>query len=214
MSDELNKRLAEREETFKSESPAEYEILQQSIVMLEKGGAAPGLSIGDLAPDFTLTDALGKPMSLMEAVRNGPVILTFYRGGWCPYCSLQLRAYNEMLPQFRELGASLIAVSPQSPDNALSQHEKEGLDFVVASDTDSRVAEQYRVLYEVSGSLKALYEKIGLDLASYNSADQWFLPVSATFVIDRDARIHYAYVDPNFMRRLEPEVILRVLKTL
>jgi peroxiredoxin len=155
-----------------------------------------------------------KLINLMEAVRNGPVILTFYRGGWCPFCNLQLRAYQEMLPQFGEFGTSLIAVSPQSPDNTLNQHEKEGLDFVVASDTEGRVAEQYRVLYEVSGSLKDLYKKIGLDLASYNSADRWFLPVSATFVIDRDAEIRYAYADPNFMRRLEPEVILRVLETL
>lgn len=214
MSEYLNMKLEAQEEEFRSQMPAEHQILQQSIDYLKQTGIASGLQVGDSAPDFTLTDALGKEIRLFEETAKGPVIMTFYRGGWCPFCNLQLRAYHESLPQFRELGASLIAVSPQSPDNTLSQQEKEQLSFIVASDTNGRVASQYRLLYEISGPLKRLYENLNLNLAEYNAADRWFLPVSATYVIDSDAKIRYAYVNPNFMRRLEPETILQVLQTM
>lgn len=214
MSEYLSKQLEAREEEFKGSLPEEHQILLQSVDYLRESGIARGLQAGESAPDFTLTDALGKEIRLSEELANGPVILTFYRGGWCPFCNLQLRAYQEFLPEFRELGASLIAVSPQSPDNTLSQQEKERLTFLVASDTEGRVAEQYRVLYEVTGSLKSLYEKFNLHLPEYNASSRWFLPVSATFVVDRSSIIRYAHIDPNFMRRLEPDTILQVLRDL
>ncbi|WP_248927921.1 peroxiredoxin-like family protein [Paenibacillus hamazuiensis] len=214
MNDYLNKQLETREEALRSGSPAEYQILMQSVEYFRQTGIARGLKTGDPAPAFTLTDALGRTVRLTEETAKGPVVLTFYRGGWCPFCNLQLRAYQEYLPQFGEHGASVIAVSPQSPDNSVSQQEKERLPFIVASDMEGRVAERYHVLYEVEGSLRSLYEKFQIDLAKYNASERWFLPVSATFVIDRGAVIRYAYVDPNFMRRLEPEVILQVLRTL
>ncbi|GGD85544.1 peroxiredoxin-like family protein [Paenibacillus nasutitermitis] len=214
MSEYINQKFEAQEEEFRSHLPAEYQILQKSIEYLQRSGIAGGLQVGDIAPDFTLMDALGREINLTEEIAKGPVILIFYRGGWCPFCNLQLRAFQEVLPQFQELGASLIAVSPQSPDNTLSQQEKEELSFLVTSDTDGCVASQYHVLYEVSGSLKGMYEKLEINLAEYNATDRWFLPVSATYVIDSNAMIRYAHVDPNFMRMLEPEKILQVLRTL
>ena len=191
MSENLNQQLQAREEVVKSNTPAKYQILQQSIEYLKQTGLASGLLVGDTAPDFTLTDAVGKKVRLYDKTAEGPVILTFYRGGWCPFCNLQLRSYQEVLPQFQELGATLIAVSPQSPDNTLSQTEKEQLTFVVASDIDGHVASLYNALYEVSGSLKKLYEKFQMDLAEYNATDRWVLPISATFVIDNQNVIQY-----------------------
>ncbi|MEW9700422.1 peroxiredoxin-like family protein [Paenibacillus sp. SI8] len=213
MMEHLNKQLQAVEQELKAVIPLEaYRILQQSIEDLQLSGIASGLQVGEEAIDFTLKDALGREINLFNETARGPVILTFYRGGWCPYCNLQLRAYQKVLPQIQELGASIIAVSPQTPDHTLSQQEKEQLSFLVASDTEGHVANQYKVLYEVSDSLKSVLQGFGGDLAAYNGTDRWILPVPATFVIDSKSVIQFAHVDPNFMRRLEPEIILEVLR--
>ncbi|CAG7646820.1 Peroxiredoxin Bcp [Paenibacillus solanacearum] len=214
MDGQLNKHLLIKEEEFRGSLPAEHEILMKSIDYLKQSGIANGLQAGDTAPDFTLKDSLGAPVSLSEYIAKGPVILTFYRGSWCPFCNLQLRAYQEMLPQFKSTGANLIAVSPQKPEDSISRQEKEELPFAVVCDTNGSVADQFKLRYEVSSSLRELYEKLAINLDEYNANGQWFLPVSATFVIDRNSVIRYAYVDPNFMRRLEPEIIMNVLSLL
>lgn len=209
----LNSDLEKMEQQLKTTIlPVEaFAILQQSIEEHRRTGEARGLTIGDLAPEFALKDAFGREVRLHQQLAKGPVVLTFYRGGWCPFCNRQLQAYQEIVPRMTELGAQLIAVSPQSPDNTLSQTEKEQLTFHVVSDTDGRVAALYRVLYEVSDALKSLYTSMGRNLGEYNGTDRWILPITATFVIDCNARVRFAHTDPNFMRRLEPQVIVRAL---
>jgi peroxiredoxin len=161
------------------------------------------LKVGDLAPDFTLPDASGKPVTLSERLEYGPVVLKFYRGGWCPYCNLELRAYQKALPDLRAAGAQLIAVSPESPDNSLSTVEKNALAFSVLSDRGGEVAGAYRLAFELSAELKAIYRSRGRDLAEWNGGD-WTLPVPGTFVIGRDRRVALAHVDADYRSRLEP----------
>jgi peroxiredoxin len=161
------------------------------------------LKVGDLAPDFTLPDASGKPVTLSERLECGPVVLKFYRGGWCPYCNLELRAYQKALPDLRAAGAQLIAVSPESPDNSLSTVEKNALAFSVLSDRGGEVAGAYRLAFELSAELKAIYRSRGRDLAEWNGGD-WTLPVPGTFVIGRDRRVALAHVDADYRSRLEP----------
>lgn len=172
------------------------------------------LAVGELAPDFTLTNAVGKEIHLSEKLKQGAALLTFYRGGWCPYCNLELRAYQQVLPQSRELGASLIAVSPQTPDASLSTAEKNHLEFDVLSDVGSCIAQAYGIAFTLPDELKALYTQLGHALPDTNGTDDWMLPVPATFVIDQNHRIVLAHIDVDYRNRLEPAKAIALLQRL
>ncbi|WP_258171225.1 peroxiredoxin-like family protein [Paenibacillus sp. R14(2021)] len=180
-----------------------------------ESGIVFGLKEGAKAPDFTLANPLGEQVSLYDELAKGPVVLTFYRGSWCPFCNIQLRAYQQLLPDIEKLGGQLIAVSPQSPDNSLSQKEKEELAFQVISDPNGQVADSYNVLYEVPDYLKPVFtNNFGLDLTAFNATVRWILPVPATYIIDQQGSIRFAHVNPDFMERLEPGEIINQLKKL
>ena len=211
----LNEQLASIKEQLIATTPAEAHMaLFRFIQEQQQSGLYNGLQVGTKAKDFVLNDALGNPVSLYERLYNGPVILTFYRGGWCPYCNMQLRAYQSILPQIHEIGGQLIAISPQSPDNTLSQVEKEQLTFEVLSDTNGLVAARYNLLCDVPDYLRKTLEGFGLNLADYNQTPNWILPVPATFMIDESAIIRSAYVNADFMQRMEPSDILYELRKL
>lgn len=167
---------------------------------------------GDMAPDFKLPDAKGNQVALSMLLARGPVVLAFYRGGWCPYCNLQLRAYQRILPEIRNLGAQLVAVSPEPPDASLSTAEKNALEFDVLSDVNATAAKAYRLLFDLSERLKAAYVGMDKDLSAINADGQWHLPIPATYVIGQDGRIVLAFVDPEYRHRLEPTEILAALQ--
>ena len=169
------------------------------------------LKAGDVAPDFDLPDAAGQQVRLAERLRDGPVVLKFYRGGWCPYCNLELRAYQQSLPEITSLGAQLIAVSPETPDNSLSTVEKNALTFAILTDAGNHVARQYRLAFLLSDELRVLYKSRGRDLAEWNGGD-WTLPVPGTFVIDTERRVALAHVDADYRSRLEPSAVLADLR--
>lgn len=191
------------------------ESIMRQVKELQLSGAVSGLKVGDSAPNFTLADPLGKSVNLYEELAQGPVVLIFYRGAWCPYCNIQLRGCQQLLPEIEKYGGRLIAVSPQSPDNSLSQTEKEQLTFPVLSDTEGRVAESFDLLFELPDYLIETYTNtLKLDLSKYNLSDRWILPVPATYVIDKTGIIRHSYVNPHFMERMEPEDIVEELKKL
>ena len=167
------------------------------------------LQVGAHAPDFTLPDVLGKDVPLATLLAQGPVVLTFYRGEWCPYCNLQLNAYQRILPQIQELGATLVAVSPQTPDHSLSLIEKKELTFTVLTDAGNRIARKYGLVYKYSDSLHKVFDQLGINLAEYNGDDSWELPISATYILDQSGTIRTAFVDADFTHRLEPTAVLR-----
>jgi peroxiredoxin len=170
------------------------------------------LQVGDLAPDFALINAVGETVQLRDRLAQGPVILTFYRGGWCPYCNLELRAYQQVLPQIRELGTSLIAISPQTPDASLTTAEKNSLEFDVLSDIGSKVAQAYSIAFELPNYLQQLYTELGHPLPASNGTQDWQLPIPATFVIASSGQIVLAHVDTDYRDRLEPEEAINALK--
>lgn len=176
--------------------------------------AAQAIGRGDAAPDFTLPNARGGQVTLSKLVAKGPVVLTFYRGGWCPYCNLHLRAYQRALPEIRALGASLVAISPELPDKSLSTAEKSALEFDVLSDVKGEAGRAYRLFFDLSDELKALYAANGNDLAKWNADGEWHLPMPATYVIGTDGQVALAYVDAEYRNRLEPEQIVSALRRL
>ena len=171
------------------------------------------LSVGDRAPDFTLPAANGESVSLSERLKEGPVIISFYRGSWCPYCNLELRAYQELLPEIEGAGGSLVAISPQTPDNSLSMAEKNELEFDVLSDVGSKVSESFGVAFKLPQELIDIYTELGGKLPEFNGTDDWTLPVPGTFVVAPDGTIALAYVDTDYQKRLEPSEALAVLRS-
>jgi peroxiredoxin len=142
------------------------------------------------------------------------VVLSFYRGSWCPFCDLQLRAYQEVLPDIRRLGAELVAISPQLPDHALVDISEKGLTFPVLTDAHNAVARKYGLVFALSDAMKGLQEIFANPLPRFNGDDSWELPMPGTFVIGHDGVVKLAHVDPNYMRRLEPAAILEALEAL
>jgi peroxiredoxin len=171
------------------------------------------LAVGDAAPDFALPDVHGRMIALSKALHEGPAILAFYRGGWCPYCDLQLRAYQNALPTIVGLGARLIAVSPQLPDGSLSTAEKNGLEFDVLSDVGNGVARAFGLVYSLPDELREALRSNGKALTRINGDESWELPVPATFVIAPDRRVMLAHMDVDYRRRLAPEDIIAALRS-
>jgi peroxiredoxin len=182
---------------------------------LDASGVARGLAVGDAAPNFTLPDALGRPVTLSDLLEKGPVVLTFYRGEWCPFCNLQLRSLQEALPQFLEHDATLVAISPQAPDHALSITEKHDLANAVLSDVDQSVIRAYRVQFTLSGDLEDLQvNAFQNDPGTQNADHSRSLPVPATFVIDRRGVVRAAFVSADWRYRPEPTDIIAALESL
>ena len=182
---------------------------------LDASGVARGLAVGDAAPNFTLPDALGRPVTLSDLLEKGPVVLTFYRGEWCPFCNLQLRSLQEALPLFLEHDATLVAISPQAPDHALSLTEKHDLAYAVLSDVDQSVIRAYRVQFTLSGDLEDLQVNVFQnDPGTQNADHSRSLPVPATFVIDRRGVVRAAFVSADWRYRPEPTDIIAALEAL
>lgn len=194
--------------------PAELQgRVDEMVAELRLEDAVPGLAVGEPAPDFTLPDAHGRPVRLHDRLRAGPVVLSFYRGDWCPICNVQLRALQQHLPAMVELGASLLAVSPQAPDRSAAFAEELGVDFDVLSDLEQEVAAAYRIRFPLGRQLREVYEHF-LPLPEQNADASWNLPVPATFVIDAEGIIRARHVDADYRHRMEPEDILAELRRL
>lgn len=209
----LGNRIAAFHTEMAKQAPAEVlttiggEI--EGIVRTGAGAKAP--RTGDMAPTFTLSDARGKDVSLQKLLGEGLAVLTFYRGQWCPYCDMQLRAYQEVLPQIRALGANLVAISPQTPDESLSTAEKRNLAFSVLSDVGNKVAHSYGLVFKVPAGLDGVHKAFGIDLAKSNGDSTNELPVPGVFIIGRDGRIAFSFVNADYRERLEPAELLRRL---
>ena len=142
-------------------------------------------------------------------------MVTFYRGEWCPYCDLQLRALQEALPEITSTGATLVAINPQAPDHALTMTEKHELTFPVLSDLDQEVSESYKVRFDVTGEMEDIQVNVFKNEPAQQNADgQRSLPVPSTFIIDQDGRVRFAAVNADWRVRVEPADVIAALKAL
>jgi len=206
----LDQTLAASSERFPPEAVEIMRAADAQIRADEVGRHA--LKPGDRLPDATLMSATGDRVSLAALNAEGPLIVTFYRGGWCPYCNLELRAYQDKLDQIKSLGGNLVAISPEKPDGALSTSEKNQLEFPVLTDLANRFAVLMGIAYELPVALQNLFSSFGMSLPELNAETGWALPIPATFVVNSNGKIVLADVDPNYTRRLEPDDALAALR--
>jgi peroxiredoxin len=178
----------------------------------ETGVSSHALKVGDTAPDFLLPDADGRLHSSEQLRRNGPLVLSFFRGGWCPFCTAELCALQAAKDEFERLGATLAVVTPETRHFPRQLKQSLGLDLKVLSDVDYGVAVSYGVLFRVPEETKAHYSGLGFDFGARHGSPVWMLPIPATYVIDTEGRIRSAFVEPDFTIREEPAQILACLR--
>lgn len=171
------------------------------------------LQVGAKVSNFSLNNHSAEQVELADLLNNGPVIISFYRGNWCPYCNLELKALNDHLPEFKTHNAQLVAISPQLPDETLSSAQKNALEFDVLSDINNKVAEQFGLLFTLDERIVALYSQFGIDFEKYYGNKSYKLPLPATYVINQKGIITYAFLNEDYTLRAEPTDVLAALES-
>ena len=210
----LSDQLALMEKESSEKVPAEAAQIMKAATdkLRAEQLAGKALKKGQKMPDFTLPDAQGKNINLKALLKNGPVIVTFFRGSWCPYCNAQLSNYQQHLGDIKAKGATLIAITPEKPDLTLLMAEKKKLEFPILTDKNNALAKKFGLVFAVTPELKKIYTKFGVDLEKSQGNADWRLPIPATYVVGKDGKIIYAHVDPDYTKRPDPSEFLAVLK--
>ncbi|MEM6265569.1 MAG: peroxiredoxin-like family protein [Bacteroidota bacterium] len=211
----LQSTLDERKSDWATKASDEIKTLYNEGIeaVVESGIYDLAKKEGDQAPNFSLNNATGKQVKLSKLLQQGPVVLTWYRGGWCPYCNLTLRFLQQSLPEFQAEGATLVALTPELPDRSLSTSEKHELEFEVLSDVGNEVARNYGIVFKLTPEVAEAYQH-AFDLHAYNGDESDELPLAATYVIDQKGMIQYAFLDAEYRNRAEPTDIIATLKSL
>jgi len=216
MAPTLAEALKEQNEAARASIPADTLAVMDAATdaLAATDLAERSLAVGAPAPDFSLPDATGAMVTLSELLAEGPVVLSFYRGGWCPYCNIELRALQARLPEIAAAGGRLVAVSPQTPDNSLSTAEKLDLTFPVLSDVGNVVARSYGLVFALADDLRPVYGGWGLDLPAANGDDSFELPLPATFVLGAEGTVAWRFADADYTKRAEPDEVIGALRAL
>ncbi|MDT7728742.1 MAG: hypothetical protein QOI21_5318 [Actinomycetota bacterium] len=205
----------QRKKAWEARTPEERQTRADAIDQVDKAGVArAALAVGEKLPQFVLADARGRQVDIEDLLADGPVVISFYRGGWCPYCNLELRALQARLHELHRLGTSLVAISPELPDRSLSTEEKNELRFPVLSDPGNEVARKFRIVHEISPEVVAYQRRNGNDVATYNGAETAEVPLPATYVADQDGVVQYAFVSADYTRRSDPDEVVEVVRAL
>jgi len=210
----LQKEIDKKRASSKIPDSARMTMAQATEELRKSGIIDKALSKGDQYIDLELPNINGAKVKLSEKLKDGPIILTFYRGGWCPYCNMQLKAYQDHLDQFTAAGGQLIAISPESMDSASDTVNKHEIKFEILSDKLNTEARKYGLVFKLSKELKDVYLKFGLDLEKNQGNDSWELPVPATYIIDKNGKIVYSFLNVDYVQRAEPSEIVKVLESL
>ncbi len=180
--------------------------------LIASGAAQNALKAGNPAPTFRLNAPDGHPVSSAELLREGPLVVTFYRGVWCPYCNLELQALQAALPDIRAAGARVLAISPQVAANSRKSVRQNALEFPILSDPHNDVAAAFGLRFELQDYLVELYQSLKNDLPAFNGDPSWTLPMPARYVIAPDDTIVYAEVNPDYTRRPDPAEMLPAIR--
>jgi peroxiredoxin len=209
----LGEIFAERKALIAQYVPQEIQAIHEQVIgELREGGIKQrALAIGATAPSFELTDHNGKAVSSAELLARGRLIICFFRGRWCPFCVGQLEAMNRILPQIRDAGAELVAISPQTVQQSFFMADQHRLSFPLLSDAGNHVARQFGLAYRIPDYQQSIYRRAFINLPFTNGGDSWELPIPAVYVVDRDGTILFAAANPDYKERPEPEEILERL---
>lgn len=194
-----------------SQSTTAQEIAMMSMVS-PADAAKKALNVGAKAPAFELKDSNGKLVSSSDLLKQGNLVVTFYRGAWCPFCNTYLRKLGQRMQDIKAAGANLVAISVENPDSSMAVAKKNEVLFPVLSDPNLDVARKFGIVYEMPPATAEQYKSRGLDLAKRNSMAKPELPLSVTYIIDKTGTITYAFIETDYKKRAEPEVIIDNLK--
>ena len=189
-------------------------MMAELQTLIASGLAESAKKTGDLLPAFNLPNANNEPLDSDSLLSNGPLVISFYRGAWCPYCNLEINALQQRLADINAAGAQLIAISPQTPDKSLDQLNRSQLNFEILSDIGNKLAKECGLVFTLPQPLRPVYEAWQIDIPGHNADDSFELPIPATYIIDQTGKIRYAHVDMDYTKRLEPEIIIEQLKVL
>lgn len=209
----LTKELLAKKTMSAQNVPEEkWDIMVQSTEQLIREHLSDkALKVGDKMVDFNLPDALGNTISLSSLLQNGKVVISFYRGGWCPYCNLELRALQEILPEFEKQGVTLVAITPETPDNSLNTSEKNNLKFSVLSDINNVISKQVGLVFQMPKDLREVYHSFNLNVPKHNGNNDYELPMPATYILNKEGEIIYAFVPEDYTERADPKEILNII---
>jgi peroxiredoxin len=213
----IKQALAEQKARVQARLGEKFNVISGEVERIRGLGFLDrSLKAGQAAPGFTLPDAYGREVSLKTLLAKGPVVVSFYRGEWCPYCNIELHGLQEALPKIREFGATLIVISPEKPDHGIVATEKNKLTFPVLSDFGNKVARQFGIVFQLGAQLKEFSKNVFKnDVALRNGEDSYELPVPATYVVDTKGIIRFAHVDVDYMTgRAEPEAVVAALEAI
>jgi peroxiredoxin len=182
---------------------------EMTAEVVRRGAMEKVLKVGKKIPNFTMNDAFGKPVSSKSLLKKGSTVFVFYRGAWCPFCNLYLRAIQKKLPEINQLGANLVAVTSEVPD---MKFEREKLNFTVLSDPQNQVSKQFGLVYEVTDEMNAYYKSIGKDLVKEYGTEKPELLMSAVYIVDKKGVVRYMKAEAAYKNWAEPKEILEFLK--
>ena len=192
-------------------SHEDLQLLREEIRRLVTSGLAEkALKIGENIPDFSLPNGSRETIAIQSLLGQHSLIITFYRGQWCPYCNLELRAFQEALPEIKKLNAQVVGISPQTPDYSLSTQQRNDLEFELLSDIINHMARSFGLVFRLSETMEKLYRKYNMILSRYNGDESWELPVPGTFVVDRKGVIQGRFVNADYTQRTEPAEVIDV----
>lgn len=209
----LTEQLLELAEGSAKRHPGEAQkIMQKAIDGLVNASILDNAyKTGDKIPKIELPSATNTIVDISKILKDNRVVLVFYRGGWCPYCNLQLKALEDVLPKIEAKGAKLVAISPETPDNSLTTKEKNTLSFEVLSDVNNEVSKSLNLTFTLTEALQTLYKKFGIDLDTNQGNTNQELPVAATYIIEKDGTISYHFLQEDYKLRADPADILKAL---
>ena len=209
----LSEQLAEKAAESSTRVPTEVrEAFKAGIQMVRDSGIEESAKqVGDDAADGELIGWDGKTFQLSELWEEGPIVLMWYRGGWCPYCNIQLSAMQQYLDEIENAGARLVVLTPELPEKAKQTAEKSGIEIVALHDRGNQLAEEYGIMFDLPEPIVPMYRD-KIKLPSYNGTDKMQLPLAATYVIDTSGKITYAFLDADYKKRAEPSEVLEAIK--
>jgi len=212
----LKKPLAEIMAAIKAATPAWFGRENDRLVQgLIDAGAADGALKTDVPlPDFLLPNAEGQLISSAQLLAKGPLVLSFYRGMWCPYCSEELNALAAAAPRLKAVGATVVAITPEIGGVALKTKRERNLQFEILCDVDNGVAMQFGLMFRIPQDIQKSYLKFDVNMPAIYGNDGWMIPIPATYVIGQDGIIVYAYVNPDYRERCDPESLVEIVARL